>query len=228
MPQAPQTSLDVLNQLDQQGQPPPQQQQQPPPAQAAPAAGAPSAPGAPPAGTGTSLDVLNQLTSDPELAMHTDETATERQQRTGQGVNDVGNVVIVPKENENYLDTVQRALAYHRSLTPQQQQEAIQREMQPRDIARKVGETGAAAVGMGAAGVVVPTELAAGLSAGTRALIPALTRGVVGFNEWAAAHPVMAKVLWEGLKMTVGSYIMGTAAGKVLKGAKGVIQAAPD
>ena len=47
---------------------------------------------------------------------------------TGEITNDVGNKIIVPKDGEDFGDTIKRAIAYHHSLTPQQQQEAQDKE----------------------------------------------------------------------------------------------------
>jgi hypothetical protein len=45
--------------------------------------------------------------------------------KTGEITNDVGQKVIVPKEGESFSDTMKRAVAYHKSLTPEQQQAAL-------------------------------------------------------------------------------------------------------
>ena len=41
--------------------------------------------------------------------------------KTGEITNDVGQKVIVPKDGESFSDTMKRAVAYHKSLTPEQQ-----------------------------------------------------------------------------------------------------------
>jgi len=48
------------------------------------------------------------------------EKAETQAQNTGQITNDVGNTVIVPKENESFADTMKRAAAYGKTVTPQQ------------------------------------------------------------------------------------------------------------
>ncbi len=70
----------------------------------------------------------------------------------GEVTNDVGNKVIVPKDGESYQDTMQRVLAYGRTVTQQQ----IDAEM--RSAPGKVATVLAAAPTLGAAG-------AAGISA---------------------------------------------------------------
>jgi hypothetical protein len=74
---------------------------------------------------------------------------------------------------------------------------------------------GAAAIGAG--GAAAPPVL----SAGVNALLPAVTRGVVGVTAWAAQHPVAAKMIWEGLKASM----YGTAAGAGAKMAGKIINA---
>jgi hypothetical protein len=64
----------------------------------------------------------------------------------GQVRNDVGNTVIVPKEGESFADTMQRAAAYGRTVTPQQ----INAEMAT--APKKVAQTLVAAPAIGAAG----------------------------------------------------------------------------
>jgi len=48
------------------------------------------------------------------------EKAETQAQNTGQITNDVGNTVIVPKEGESFSDTMKRAAAYGKTVTPQQ------------------------------------------------------------------------------------------------------------
>src|ERR1700693_4500548 len=48
------------------------------------------------------------------------EKAETQAQNTGQITNDVGNTVIVPKEGESFSDTMARAAAYGKTVTPQQ------------------------------------------------------------------------------------------------------------
>jgi hypothetical protein len=63
----------------------------------------------------------------------------------------------------------------------------------------------------------------AALTAGISGLVPALTKGTVALGEWAAEHPVAAKIIWH----SVGAAITGTAAGVGARVAGKVIKAAP-
>jgi hypothetical protein len=195
----------------------------PMPAGAVPAAGAPGGGGAipeqssPSGPAGGSVPMPPGAVSGPQAS--TDPAIT------GEILNDVGNKVIVPKDGEEFSDTMARAVSHWKSLSPEQQQEAYQRETQPKDLTEKGAETmGAAALlgfGGGAA-LASPLELHAAMSAGIKALLPALTAGTVYVGQWAQAHPVAAKAILETLKMAVA----GTIAGKVAGGAKKVINAA--
>jgi hypothetical protein len=70
--------------------------------------------------------------------------------KTGELVNDVGNKVIVPKDGESFADTMKRAVQYHKSLTPQQQQAAIDKETAT--IPAKAAQTLGAAATIGVVG----------------------------------------------------------------------------
>ena len=145
--------------------------------------------------------------------------------KTGFMVNDVGNHVIVPKDGESFGDTVKRAIQYHKSLPPEEQDKAMQREVAtiPKKTAQAVA--GAAAAGVaGPAALAAPLELHAAMTAGIAELTPALTKGVVAVGEWAAAHPLAAKTILETLKLAVA----GTIAGKIAGIGKKVINANPD
>src|SRR5262249_9967411 len=139
------------------------------------------------------------------------------QQPSGQITNDVGNTVIVPKENEPFADTMQRAAAQGRKTTPEQTNREVA------TMPEKVAETLVAAPVIGAGLTALeagPNEVAGAVKAGLAALIPAATRGVQGFTAWAAEHPYTAKVLWEGLKYAIAGTTAGAAskiAGKVIK-----------
>jgi hypothetical protein len=162
---------------------------------------------------------------DPSVNPFDEPLASEKSESdTGEVDNDVGNKVIVPKEGESFQDTVKRATDYHKSLTPEQQKAAIGKESAT--IPKKTAETlgAAAAIGAGgAAALASPLELHSALSAGFKALAPALTSGVAGIGNWAQAHPVAAKVLWEGMKAAM----TGTAAGMGASLAGKVIKSAP-
>jgi hypothetical protein len=94
-----------------------------------------------------------------------DETSTSNDPRqTGEITNDVGQKVIVPKDGEAFADTLKRAIAYHKSLTPEQQKAALDAETAT--MPKKTAQTlGAAAT----IGVVGPTLLATAGEAGLAA-----------------------------------------------------------
>jgi hypothetical protein len=129
---------------------------------------------------------------------------------------------------ESYRDTVNRAIANQRAMTPAERQRQISTAAST--MPEKVPEALAGAAGIGIAG---PATLAAvgeggaalgsAVEAGINALAPSLTRGVVGMTAWAARHPIAAKIIWEGLKASM----YGTAAGAGAKIAGKIIKAAP-
>jgi hypothetical protein len=83
---------------------------------------------------------------------------------------------------------------------------------------------GAAAV----APVLMPAaaaEFAGAVKTGVTALMPAATQGVQAVGAWAAAHPITAKILWEGLKLAVYQHAVTKGAASV---AGKIINAAPD
>ena len=107
-------------------------------------------------------------------------------QPQGQQTNDVGNTVIVPKEGESYQDTMQRVLAYGKTVT----QADIDKEMQ--SAPAKVAEVVAAAPVIGAGGaaaLAAPGEVVQGVKA-----IPGITDALLQHaeqkaGEWAAQYP---------------------------------------
>lgn len=139
---------------------------------------------------------------------------------SGEGTNDVGEKIIIPKDGESFEDTMRRAAAHGKSVN----QSDIDKEMAT--APGKVAETVASAPAMGAAGVAAlagPGELAGATSAAIKNLLPAVTKGVQGIGEWAEAHPMTARMIWEGLKLSAqfaGLYKGAQAAGKVIKAAE--------
>jgi hypothetical protein len=93
--------------------------------------------------------------------------------KTGEIVNDTGNKVIVPKEGESFGDTMRRAAAYGKTVTPEQ----IDAEM--KTAPRKAAQVVAAAPVIGAAGT-------AGLAAPVE--IPAAVERVLQISEQALEH----------------------------------------
>jgi hypothetical protein len=82
-------------------------------------------------------------------------------------------------------------------------------------------ERGKAAGAVSVPAVAGAVATPAVLSAGVNALLPAVTRGVVGVTEWAAQHPVASKMIWEALK----AGLTGTAAGAGARFAGKIINA---
>jgi hypothetical protein len=80
-------------------------------------------------------------------------TQEQSPQQTGEIVNDVGNKVIVPKDGEPFADTMRRAVQYHNSLTPEQRQAALDKEVST--IPKKTAQTLGAAATIGAVGPAV-------------------------------------------------------------------------
>jgi hypothetical protein len=76
--------------------------------------------------------------------------------KTGEITNDVGNTVIVPKDGESFSDTLKRAVAHNKAMTPEQQQAAIDKETAT--MPKKTAQTLGAAATIGAVG---PALLAA-------------------------------------------------------------------
>ena len=84
--------------------------------------------------------------------------------QAGAQVNDVGNLVITPRSGESFADTMQRAAAYGKTVTPEQ----INAEV--RTMPAKAAETLAAAPVIGAGGAAAIAGAGeAGSSAGERA-----------------------------------------------------------
>jgi hypothetical protein len=116
--------------------------------------------------------------------------------KTGEITNDVGQKVIVPKDGESFSDTMKRAIAYHKSLTPEQQQAALDAEAKtmPKKTAQTLGA--AATIGLvGPAALAAPGELAAGLRA-----VPAVGEALMGHleeqaAEWMTKYPALTKLL---------------------------------
>ena len=119
-----------------------------------------------------------------------DSSASTDPRQTGEIVNDVGQKVIVPKDDESFSDTVKRAVAYHKSLTPAQQQAALDAETatMPKKTAQTLGA--AATIGVvGPALLAAPGEIAAGVRA-----IPGVTEALLQHAEtkaaeWATQYP---------------------------------------
>jgi hypothetical protein len=82
-----------------------------------------------------------------------------------------------------------------------------------------------AAAGAMAVSPALGAEFAGAVKAGITALLPAATSGVQAVTAWAQAHPMTAKLLWEGLKLGVYQHALTKGAASV---AGKIINAAPD
>jgi hypothetical protein len=105
-------------------------------------------------------------------------------QKTGEITNDVGNKVIVPKDGESFDETMKRAVQHYQSLSPEQRQAAIDKEV--KTMPGKAATTLAAApvIGAaGAAGLAVPGELVNAVGQ-----IPAAAERVLQMSEQALEH----------------------------------------
>ncbi len=124
-------------------------------------------------------------------------TTVDDPRKTGEMVNDVGNKVIVPKDGESFADTMKRAVAYHNSLTPEQRQAAINKEVAT--MPRKTAETLGAAATIGAVGpavLAIPGEVAEALPS----VLTHTVEGVKAVTAWAAKNPVQAYLLYQVMK----------------------------
>lgn len=186
---------DAFDQLD---------QKQPQPTTPAPTP-APAPTTLPPQG-----DAFDQLPDDTPKAPTTNDP-----RKTGEIVNDVGNKVIVPKDGESFADTMKRAVAYHKSLTPAQQQAAIDKEVatMPKKTAQTLGA--AATIGVvGPAMLAAPGEIAEAVPA----VLTHTIEGVKAIGAWAAKNPVQAYLLYNVMKDLIPS----------AKKAIGVIKGVPE
>jgi len=120
--------------------------------------------------------------------------------QTGEITNDVGQKVIVPKDGESFSDTVKRAVAYHKSLTPEQQQAALDAEA--KTAPKKAIQTLGAAATIGAVGPAVmalPGEIAEAVPS----VLTHTIEGVKAIGTWAAKNPVQAYLLFQVMKEIV-------------------------
>jgi hypothetical protein len=135
--------------------------------------------------------------------------------KTGEIVNDVGQKVIVPKDGESFSDTLKRAVAYHKSLTPEQQQAALDAEA--KTAPKKAVQTLGAAATIGAVGpalLAAPGELAEALPS----VLTHTIDGVKAVTAWASKNPLQAYLLFQVMKELVPG----------AKKAIGVVKGVPD
>lgn len=134
------------------------------PVESAPSNTQPTSPTQTMAETNQSSTPPNPLAEFGAVPIQSDAQTSNDPRQTGEITNDVGQKVIVPKDGEAFADTLKRAVAYHKSLTPEQQQAALDAET--KTMPKKAAQTlGAAAT----IGVVGPALLATAGEAGLAA-----------------------------------------------------------
>jgi hypothetical protein len=135
--------------------------------------------------------------------------------QSGYQINDVGNKVIVPKDGENFTDTMKRAVAHHQSMSPEERKTAYDKEVAT--MPAKTAQTLAAAA---SAGLVGPAALAAPGEAmeAIPSVLAHTTSGVKAIGAWAQKNPVQAYIVFQMLKELVPG----------AKKAMGIVREAPD
>jgi hypothetical protein len=140
---------------------------------------------------------LAELTGDDQAAAQNGENDP---QKTGEITNDVGNTVIVPKDGESFADTMKRATTRWKSLKPEQQQSAIDKETatMPKKTAETLGA--AATIGvLGPATLAIPGEIAEAVPS----VLTHTIEGVKAIGAWATKNPVQAYLLFQVMKELV-------------------------
>ena len=133
----------------------------------------------------------------------------------GYYVDDDHNTIIIPKEGEEYADTVKRAVAHYKAMSPDEQQAAINREEE--HMPSKTAKTLAGAAGIGVAGpamLALPGEIATALPS----VLTHTVNGVRAVTAWAVKNPVQAYFLYHIIKEMVPG----------AKKAIGIVKGAPD
>jgi hypothetical protein len=147
------------------------------------------------------------LASEVAEAKHSAASASQ----TGELTNDVGQKVIVPKDGESFSDTIKRAVAYHNSLTTDQQQAAMGAEA--KTIPAKTAQTLGAAAGLGVVGpalLAVPGELG-------ELAIKHLAGNVLPGMEETAARAKLAEMAPKALQIVKEWALPVSAVGGLLK-----------
>jgi hypothetical protein len=156
-------------------------------AQQAGATNASAQPAQPQSQNGVDYDALAAQSG----ALPSEQTESETDpKKTGEITNDVGNKVIVPKDGEDFADTMKRAVAHYQSMTPEQRQSAINKETAtiPGKAATVIGAAPVIGAG-GAAALAAPGEVVQAVRA-----IPGITETLLQHAEskaaeWAAQYP---------------------------------------
>jgi hypothetical protein len=127
----------------------------------------------------------------------------------GQVRNDVGNTVIVPKDDESFADTMKRAANYGKTVTQPQ----IDAEM--KSAPAKVAETLVAAPTIGAATPASEAAGGAGIAGMLPRVLPGTIAGVKAVGAWAKEHPALAYIIYDQLKRhsSVIPFIKGMPSG---------------
>jgi hypothetical protein len=133
------------------------------------------------------------------------EAAANAQAQNGQVTNDVGNTVIVPKDGESFADTMKRAAAYGKTVTPSQVNAEL--ATAPKKAATVLAAAPAIGFG-GAAALAAPGEA---VNAGERLL--QMTESQL--QRFAEAYPHLSKIATHlGISATpVGIYELLTRLG---------------
>jgi hypothetical protein len=127
--------------------------------------------------------------------------------QAGQVSNDVGNTVIIPKDGESFADTMQRAAAYGKTVTPQQ----VNAEL--KSAPAKTATVLAAAPAIGAAGtaaLAAPGEL-------VDLAIKHLAGNVLPGMEEQAARAKLAQIAPKALQIVKEWALPTSAIGGLLK-----------
>jgi len=129
-------------------------------------------------------DIFDKIASDPNYGTQQSDAADP-----GYVINDVGNKVIVPKEGEEFADTMKRAREYGKTLT----QADLDKETAT--MPKKVAETLIAAPAIGAGGAALLTGAGDLGGLGAEYLEYFGKAGATKIAEMVAEHPVAAKLL---------------------------------
>jgi hypothetical protein len=110
----------------------------------------------------------------------------------GESTADVpGNKVITPAPGESFADTMRRAAAYGKTVTPGQ----VSAELQ--SAPKKAAIVGASALGAGFGGAAGLAGAGGAVEATLPKVLPATIQGVKAVGTWANNHPLQAYALYK-------------------------------
>ena len=135
------------------------------------------------------------------------EKVEAQQAQAGQVTNDVGNTVIVPKDGESFADTMKRAAAYGKTVTPSQVNAEL--KTAPEKAAEVVGAAPTIGAG-GTAMLAIPGEL-------TELAIKHLAGNVLPGMEEEAAKAKLAQIAPKALQIVKEWALPTSAVGGLLK-----------